>query len=751
MNWFVHATTGENQRHPSLTLTPSSTTHDLPTHFSTHNTVNNTDDDDNNNNKMATFQHKYSKVCSTGHIITFIVDVLTECRGQPFACVLMNAAEVAVFHHEATSTNAISADRLAVLVEANDFWADSQGKLWLMTYPQLSDILAVPGVRPKHDLTLLLHMGCGEYTWDIVKGSLDLWKWAQGFEGSLQKPIISVYTISNIEESIYRDASATPLSTVGFQRPRVEWLQPEAFDTAIAQLQQDDATYRELCKNVLETQKRPLHTNRTVVFKPESKLLETCSRHSWPSVNHVELTGSMTGIKLTRWIELLIQDQYDAKTLLVGPDVGTIGTVHNLGTVLVLPVKEGWFFDKRVSCVVFRRDIPMSQAEVRYACRVACNPSDSRISPLVSVFTTKNEFDKLPSTPTDLPAFTVDFPAVLLHLCDHSYFDAGKSSPIRLPSDEKMVDECLRRLEMRGLTVWHGGPLTELGRLTAWWYQSGGIRDFKVANLLAIAWTAQGARASALIQVAAVLYQPDSSLMSPIARLLKFQIPEGMSAELEGLLVEAGEGFARSYVARGPIWIAVAIWATQRKIMRQAGMCVSTSPGFRICHNMLFVSQPAINMIQKSWETMRQAWTNGLGGAQLSQDPTINDQDFLFLEESIVRVWMYNLVLVSMEDSELSAFACDLASGSPVGKPAGDPVNWARLTEELGSEPFGVYTALHRITGPDGKVQYGPENLNFVATSALRHVLRNVAASKARIGCPPLTWQDLLRSKYPLV
>lgn len=708
---------------------------------------------------MAIFQHKHSKVCSTDQLITFVIDALKVCRGQPVVCVLINAAEVAVFHHEVTSTNAVPADRLAVPAEANDFWADSQSKLWLMTYPQLSDTLAIPGARPKGNLKVLLHMGCGKYTWDMVKGSLDLWEWAQGFEEGFQKPTIWVYTISNIEESIYRDAPASPLSTIGLQRPRLDCLQPEAFDTAIVQLQEEDVAHMELCKSMSETGQRPLHTNRAVVLAPESKLLDACSRHSCPPVGYVELRGNMTSEQLAGWIGNLLQDKHDTKTLLVGHDVGTIGTVHNLGTVLVHPVKEGWFFDRRVSRVVFRKDIPMSQAEVRYACQIACKPSDNRISPVVSVFTTREELDKLPPTPTDPLAFTADLSAVLLCLCDHSYLDAGKTSPIRLPSDSKMVRECLRRLEVRGLTAHHGGPLTELGRLTAWWYQSGGVRDFNVANLLAIAWNAPGARvASALMQIAAVLYQSDSSSKSPIASLLTFQFPNGMSEEAESLLAEEVEGFARGYVARGPIWIAIAIWAGQRKAMRH--MDTSVARDFRTCNDMLLVSRQALVMIQENWDNMSKAWTNGLGGAKLSGDPIINDQDFLFLEESIVRVWMHNLVLVGTEGSGLGAFSCDLATGYPIQRRAGDAVIWGKLATQEDAEPFeghqyagvfAVYTSLGRNTTPDGTVQYVPENLTFISTRAFRHVLRSLAASKARSGYPPLRWQDLLWTKYPRV
>lgn len=706
---------------------------------------------------MAIFQHKHSKVCSTGQLITFVVDALKVRRGEPVACVLINAAEVAVLYHEVTSTNAIPADRLAVLAEAKDFWADSQSKLWLMTYPQLSDTLAIPGARPKDNLKLLLHLGCGEYTWDIVKGSLDLWEWAQGFEEGFQKPAIWVYTISNIEESIYRDAPATPLSTNGVQRPRLDWFQPEAFDAATVQLQEEDVAHLELCKSMSETGQRPLRTNRAVVLAPERELLDACSRHSRPPVGYVELRGNMTSAQLTGWIGNLLQDQYDTKALLVGPDVGTVGTVHNLGTVLVLPVKEGWLFDRRVSRVVFRKDIPMSQAEVRYACRAACSRGDSSNSPVVWVFTTREEFDRLPPTPTDPLAFTADFPAVILHLCDHSYFDADKTSPIRLPSDGKMVRECLRRLEMRGLTACHGGPLTELGRLTAWWYQSG-VRDFNVANLLAIACNAPDARASALMQVAAVLYQPDSFSLSPIASLLTFQFPEGMSEEAEGLLAEEVEGFARGYVSRGPIWIAIAVWAGQRKAMRH--MDTSMAPDFRTCNDMLLVSRQALITIQNNWDTMSQAWTNVLGGAKLSVDPIINDQDFLFLEESIVRVWMHNLVLVGTEGSGLGAFSCDLATGYPIRRPAGDAVIWGKLATQEDAEPFeghpyagvfAVYTSLGRNTARDGTVGYVPENLTFISTRAFRHVLRNLAASKARRGYSLPSWQDLLRTKYPRV
>lgn len=282
-----------------------------------------------------------------------------------------------------------------------------------------------------------------------------------------------------------------------------------------------------------------------------------------------------------------------------------------------------------------------------------------------------------------------------------------------------------------------------------------------MANLLAVASTAPGARASALMLIAAVLYRPDTSLMAPIASLLRFQAPQGVFPDLEGLLAEEVDGtrevagFALSYVARGPIWIAIAVWASRRLAMRQAD--TSEAADVSICHDALLVSQQTLHKIQKNWETMSHVWTTGLGGAKVSQNPTIDSEDFLFLEESIARVWVHNLVLVGAGDSGLGAFACDLASGSPIGRPAGDPVNWASLIRDQDSEPleghpytgvFGIYTALYRNTGPNGKIPYVPENLGFVSTRAVRHVLRDLA-NEARNRYRPSDWKDLLRTQYP--
>lgn len=330
-----------------------------------------------------------------------------------------------------------------------------------------------------------------------------------------------------------------------------------------------------------------------------------------------------------------------------------------------------------------------------------------------------------------------------------------------------MVNEYLRRLQVRGLTERRGGPLTRLGSLTLWWYQTGGIRDFNVANLLAIAWTAQGDRASALVQVAAVLYHPDPSLSPPITSLLEFKAQAGKPADIQGLLREEVDGlreemdmdvssFALDYVSRGPVWAAVAVWMSRRAAMRQVN--TSDAESLSLCDGTLLVSQQALYKIQHNWTTMSHRWTTGLGGARLSLAPSIDGQDFLFLEESLVRVWMHNLVLVGMADSGMGAFARDLASGTPITRLAGDPVDWVRLTEQEDSEPaegeqftgvFAFYTALDSRTAPDGSVGYVPAaNPTFISTRAIRHVLRGVANSNTQDGLSPPRWQDLLCPRY---
>lgn len=724
---------------------------------------------------MAIFQHKYNKVCPAGAVINFAIQALNDARGRPVACVLMNVAEVTIFHHEVSLATAFPEDKLAIVAGPESFWADRDGKLWLMTYAQLSAVLSASPGRLEKDLTLLLHMGCGQYTWDIVKACHDMWEWARSQEVGMGKPIVWVYTISNLEESIYCDAAVSSLSTEGVKAPRVEWLRPEAFGAPLVRVRQEDAAHEELCKSMEESQKSdpddellksmhepqqfPEQTNRAVVFTSKGKLLDAYNRYSCPPAEFVQLSGNMTGVDLSEWVEILLQREFDIKMLLVEPDVGTIGTVRNLGTVLVLPVMEGLFFDRRVSQVVLRKDIPMSQAEVRYAYRVACSPRESSDSHTVSVFTTKARFGNLPPAPTDPLAFTGDFPAVLLHFCEHSYFDGGdKTSPIRLPKDKEMTNEYLRRLELRGLTESRGGPLTYLGRLTSWWQQRG-VRNFDVANLLAIASTAQGARASALVRIAAVIYHPSSPLMSPISSLMNFLIPDGRSAEFYSLLQEEEDvlGFARSYVERGPIWLAVALWAGQGK--HRTPEALATAVDFSTCDGMLQVSPKALSHIESNWLIMSQEWTNGMGGVQIDQKPRISEEDFLFLEECIVRVWMHNLVLVAMDDPGRGVWACDLTSGSPVARPDKDPVNWARLAEEVDSEPpegepytgvFAIYTSLTRSTGPDDGVQYVPEDLTFVSTRAVRRVLRDVAVSKGREGYRLPSWHDLLRTRYPI-
>lgn len=706
---------------------------------------------------MAVFQHKYDGICPSGAIITFAVETLDQAHGRPVACVLMNAAEVAIFHHELVySTNALPADDVAVLTDPKDFQIDKQRKLWLMTYPQLSEILAVSGGRLKKDLSLLLHLGCGEYTWDIVKACHDLWKWAWDEEVGKEDAIVRVYTISNLKESIYCDASASRLSTIGLTRPPLVRRQPNDFSAAIAQLQQEDDAHEELRKSIQKPQQPPKQTNRAVVFTSKNKLLEAYELHNCePTGYYVQLSGDMTGLDLSEGLEVLLQREFDVKTLLVEPNVGTIGTVRNLGTVLVFPVRQGFFFDRRLSQVVLRQDMHMSRAEVRYACRVAVSPSDSGISRVVSLFT-KTDFDKLPPAPTDPLAFTGDFSAILLHFCDHSYFDGDKTPPIRLPKDEKMTEEYLRRLELKGLTERRGGPLTDLGRTTAWWHHNGRIRNLNVANLLAIASATQGARASALIQIAAVLYHPGSSLMSPIASLLKFQIPEGRSAEFYSLLAKKKVfGFAGSYLERGPIWLAIALWVRHSQHMTPEEL--AWAKDFSMCNGMLQISPKTLSIIERNWVAMRQSYN--LGGAQIDDDPLINEEDFLFLEECIVRVWMHNLVQVGMADSEQDVFACDLTSGAFIARPAGDPVRWAWLAQEVESEPpegepnngvFAVYTVLHRLTGPDGRIQYVPEDLTFVSTRAVRRVIRDVATSKRWEGFRLPDEHDLLRTKYPI-
>lgn len=721
---------------------------------------------------MAIFQHKYNKICPTGVIIKFVIDTRDDSRGKPVALVLMNAAEVAIFHHEVTSTNALPTDGVAIVADPKSYWEDREGKLWLMTYPQLSEILAASPAHLDEDLSLLLHMGCGQYTWDMVKACHDLWEWASGWEVGLGKPIVCVYTISNLEESIYCDAPMSNLSTEGVRAPRFEWVQPEMFGAAISRVQQEFVSHAEIPKALKESQQEdnsheelsssgqmsqqlPKHTNRAVVFTSESKLLETYEQQGCPPKGYAQVSGVAEGKDLSTWVKLLLQRQLDFKTILVAPTVGTIGTVRNLGTVLVLPASEGLFFDERLSQVVWRKDIPMSKAEVRYAFRVACCPSNSADRHMVSIFTTEAEFGKLPPAPTDPPAFTGDFPAVLLYFCDHSYLDGGdKTSPIRLPEDEEMIDEYLRRLELRGLTKSCGGPLTDLGRLTSWWHQNG-VRDLNVANLLAIASTAQGARGSALMQIAAVINDPESPLMSHIASFLRFQIPDGRSAEFYRLLEDEVLGFARSYIKRGPIWIAVAVWARQRTYRDPAELAMAKD--FCTCDNMLQISTEILGVIERNWAAMGQMY--GLCGAQIDQKPLISEEDFLFLEESIVRVWMHNLVLVSTSTPGLGVFACDLTSGLPINRPVTDPVSWVWLAEEMDSEPiegepctgvFAVYTALHRENRSDGRVRYVPDDLTFVSTRAVRRVLRDVANSKRREGYQPLNWHDILRTEYPI-
>ncbi|KAH8742317.1 hypothetical protein F5883DRAFT_596988 [Diaporthe sp. PMI_573] len=202
----------------------------------------------------------------------------------------------------------------------------------------------------------------------------------------------------------------------------------------------------------------------------------------------------------------------------------------------------------------------------------------------------------------------------------------------------------------------------------------------------------------------------------------------------------------------------MAVWASRRLVMRQADM--SEAADVSICDSVLLLSQKTLYRIQENWKTMNNAWTSGLGRPMVSQNPTIDAQDFLFIEESIVRVWMHNLVLVGMEGSGLGAFAYDLVSGAPIERRARDPVNWAELAAQEDAEPseghpytgvFAVYTALDRNTAPGGSIEYVPaENPTFVSTRAVRHVLRDLASRKARNGYRPPRWQDLLRTQYPI-
>lgn len=99
-------------------------------------------------------------------------------------------------------------------------------------------------------------------------------------------------------------------------------------------------------------------------------------------------------------LEYLYHDAEDTKMTHLGQGTEFVGTFKNIGIVLVWPCKDGVYFDTRSSQMVWREDIKLSRAELRYAGRFTDNGS---LADTIYFLPSSQLYHALPELPQTAP------------------------------------------------------------------------------------------------------------------------------------------------------------------------------------------------------------------------------------------------------------------------------------------------------------------------------------------------------------
>lgn len=743
---------------------------------------------------MAIIKHLYDSICSTDSVVSIIERLWDQAKDDPdrgLIFVLETAAEVAMMHHELTAVRESAVPiQEADKVDPDQFepdkfkWEDAQGQVLVLTYRQLGSILQEQRRQPIPSIRLIAHMGCGEYTVEMLATCLQLVRWAG--------ESMEIYTVSNLEQSVFLGAESIRLDALGIdmrRRPERRWLSGDRLQSAINTLGEQAALFFQAKREEAESQARAegdaaeqlsgAHSNRAVVVMDKLALDEALASDAalQESKAYLEAIG-LGAIDGEELLTHIYYDEHHMKLLQLGQGMGFTGTVSRIGTVLVWPLKSGIIFDTRTSQMVWRKNILLSKAELRYAARFSDGPD---LPEIMYFLEDKSWYDQLPELTRTSPAFTGDLSTLLLELCRQGYLDSTLELPIGTPDDQNMVREYLYRLKMKGLIADVKRPpgtyrLTSLGDKAAWWYHDGGVGNLNVACLLAAVSGSisdnmaprDKARAAAVMRLAAVLMTPGSPLTSPIGDLLTVLTNNDSPMEpFREDLSTYVSGFAAPYALRGPIWAAVGIWSALAGKMDIFGLTPDKDPNLTACQELLSIRLHTMVAIIENFKSLQSAWVDKLRGPSLEFEPQLTREDVLLVEKALVRAWMHNLAFVPVsmhQDGTQMAFAYDVVSGCPIRRQDKDFVFWGHLqnTEDGApldnSEDFAgvcaIYTHLQQDVEPGdgGGFRYTPDNLTFVSMRAVRQVLRDVARPlyRADPGQKPLNWQQILRTQYRL-
>lgn len=133
-----------------------------------------------------------------------------------------------------------------------------------------------------------------------------------------------------------------------------------------------------------------------------------------------------------------------------------------------------------------------------------------------------------------------------------------------------------------------------------------------------------------------------------------------------------------------------------------------------------------------------------LGKPQLDLDPALQQDDILFIEQVMVRAWLYHMAYIPIGQHDiLTDFAYDVASGMTIDQMTSDYVHWDSLPVAWegplpGREEYpgvnAIYTALAQEMpdDPAGPAIYAADNLTHVSTDAAAQVLQEVKARMRR-------------------
>lgn len=701
---------------------------------------------------MLTIKHRFDRACATDTIIMLVMELWSRMHSQDggdiVTCVVPDHEDVDVLGNGIKATalalDDTCGDEIHVMsAEGTTTWDSVKGHIFLVTYGQLRTMLAQ--TQPKVGVSIILCLGAGEYTLDVVSACLALHRWAEDAD---QDDQYYIYTLSTTRKSIYKCAQdMCPVRRGVNDEDTQPWhIDIPTFCQRVTELVQEgiefttrDAQYEsDVVHNMMMEDEghpregpepeAPSIGRRAAIFASTTVLKRATEGLTLPNDAVSRLAaGGLQGA----WNSLL--GPFAKKNMLqIELGVGCVPKVYNLDMIFVLSTKSALVLDDSGKFMAWRLETPISQSEVRYATRLR---SQLHVHPMVALVSPQQgAIDALPEDPETSPAFTGGLAPLLLHLHEHPRERVTRASlPIRIPVVDSVLHWYTTRLVNQELLC-SSGPnahqMTPLGRLVETLRTQHSIGNLSAACLLAFALSQtspiegrQGVRMALIMHLASVVMASDESSGSPISDFVKFLYRDDVDIDVFHKELEMEARGPLSHLAkRGPIWAAVAIWRTLEKTlapwMDEILENAEKDPVLTWCNDALRIRIKVIGFFRENLKKMQQAVTAIAGAPCTDVLHVPDDEDLWFIEGAMLRAWANNVASVPINTDVEVPFAHDIASSIPLVRSDADFVDWDlfEMSQEgaSGSTVAAIYTHLDQYEDSNGSYIV-PRDLTFIS------------------------------------